>query len=776
MLEIDNNSSFGIIEVRLSEVYTNAAEIIWNGKTGASIFFRCNCTSTAFAPHKHGGEKGIHMRLQIDTYDLSNNSNNNNLNQFYQNLTTNNLTINTVTSSDSYHSSSILSPPNSSSSPVSNKFVKDDLEFNSTSSEFGSQQKIFQQSINVNNWRHVCSSYCRIQLFRLKGAQRKLKTDRSKIERLNPPDLRKRYQPSNKITMLYNCPYDQLFSLLPFNNHNHTQQIINHNDNTGSSNNDSHQCDFNSLYMNPISNNNLSQINSNTRAAYPNYGIGMVSTPYVTNPNEYLSYNNEALTNSLSGTDERHHFYYDQNLASLNSYNTNQTLINKSIKENSLHEMVSASSSSIQPSYHDLGNVTASTNISYQNEDHFRYKRKSSINNSSSNLYTLNNNCGSKYKMAKLNETTSAGYVSSSSNSINKTPPPSNVSSSPSSPALSPSNVNFSNQYQNQYSTNVSANTTNLTNINSSLIGSSSSLNYPLAHDCNNKYVQEWLINNRFCHLIHLFTSYTSNDFLRLSKEDMINLCGAPDGIRCFNMAHNIQIRPKLTIFITFQSQTYFSAIFLADWKSKFLIHKIFNHYYQFLVSLPNGDNKNLKQLHLQKDDEKLVDENNTTNNNNNNATSNKIDKTNSQKESEQIESSKSDDNNNNNNKVNETQNESDNLKNCENYIIDESHYKFYELIKNSSFDYELFLKVKDILVKTSDEVLNNFQDQSRFMIEFELPSNQTMKHSTSSQNVSNISIMNKASSKSDSNLSNQTSINKTKINNIVKIIMIPLD
>jgi hypothetical protein len=242
-------------------------------------------------------------------------------------------------------------------------------------------------------------------------------------------------------------------------------------------------------------------------------------------------------------------------------------------------------------------------------------------------------------------------------------------------------------------------------------------------------------------------------------------------------MAHNIQIRPKLTIFITFQSQTYFSAIFLADWKSKFLIHKIFNHYYQFLVSLPNGDNKNLKQLHLQKDEEKIVDENN-----NNNTTSNKIEKTNSQKENEQIESSKLEDNtiinnnNNNNDKVKETQNESDNLKNCENYTIDESHYKFYELIKNSSFDYELFLKVKDILVKTSDEVLNNFQDQSRFMIEFELPTNQTMKHSTSSQNVSNISIMNKASSKSDSNLSNQNLTNKTKINNTVKIIMIPLD
>jgi hypothetical protein len=751
MLEIDSNSSFGIIEVRLSEVYTNAAEVIWNGKTGASIFFRCNCTSTAFAPHKHGGEKGIHMRLQIDTYDLS--CSNNNLNNFYQNGTSN-LTINTATSSD-YHSTSILSPPNSSSSPVSNKFVKDDLEFNSSSTEYN-QQKFYQHSININNWKHVCSSYSRIQLFRLKGAQRKLKTDRSKIERLNPPDLRKRYQPSNKITMLYNCPYDQLFSLLPFN-HNHSQ--INHNEPNGAPN-DTHQCDFNSLYMNQIN----SQINS--RSTYPNYSA-MVSAQYVSNPNEYLSYNNEQLANTISGSDDRHHFYYDQNLASINSYNPNQTSINKSIKEN-IHEMVSTSS--IQPSYHDLS-TTAPTNTAYQNDDHYRYKRKSSTNNNTS-IYSANNNCGSKYKMAKLNETTTANYVNSSSN-INKTPPPSTISSSPSSPVLSPSNVNFSNQYQNHYSSNLSPTTTNLTNI--APLNGSSPLNYPLLHDCNNKYVQEWLINNRFCHLINLFTNYTSNDFLRLSKEDMINLCGAPDGIRCFNMAHNIQIRPKLTIFITFQSQTYFSAVFLTDWKSKFLINKIFNHYYQFLISLPNSDNKNLKQLTLHKDEEKIIDENN--NNNNNSTSNNKCDKINSQKESEQIELSKLDDNNSNTtNKVGETQNESENLKNCESYIIDESHYKLYELIKNSGFDYELFLKVKDILVKTSDEVLNNFQDQSRFMIEFELPTMQPIKHSSSSQNVSNISITNKTSSKSDSSLSNQNISSKTKMNNIVKIIMTPLD
>lgn len=57
-------------EVRHSPHYINAAEVVWNGRTGANVTFRCNCTSTAFAPHKHGGEKGIHMRLQIDTYEV----------------------------------------------------------------------------------------------------------------------------------------------------------------------------------------------------------------------------------------------------------------------------------------------------------------------------------------------------------------------------------------------------------------------------------------------------------------------------------------------------------------------------------------------------------------------------------------------------------------------------------------------------------------------------------------------------------------------------------
>lgn len=47
MLEIDANLSFGALDIRISTMYTNAIEIIWSGKIGASMFFKCNCTSTA---------------------------------------------------------------------------------------------------------------------------------------------------------------------------------------------------------------------------------------------------------------------------------------------------------------------------------------------------------------------------------------------------------------------------------------------------------------------------------------------------------------------------------------------------------------------------------------------------------------------------------------------------------------------------------------------------------------------------------------------------------
>lgn len=35
--------------------------------------------------------------------------------------------------------------------------------------------------------------------------------------------------------------------------------------------------------------------------------------------------------------------------------------------------------------------------------------------------------------------------------------------------------------------------------------------------------------------------------------------------------------------------------------------------------------------------------------------------------------------------------------------------------------EFELFLKLKDILVEATDDLLNNLEDQSKYMIEFEV-------------------------------------------------------
>ena len=100
------------------------------------------------------------------------------------------------------------------SSPT-DKLQKEEFDFVVKPDEAGSVSSSPSSGEIGQYWKHLCSSFCRIQLFRLKGAQRKLKTDKSKIERLNPPDLRKRYQASDKVTLLNNSQFDPLYSLMP---------------------------------------------------------------------------------------------------------------------------------------------------------------------------------------------------------------------------------------------------------------------------------------------------------------------------------------------------------------------------------------------------------------------------------------------------------------------------------------------------------------------------------------------------------------------------------
>lgn len=136
LFDIDMNLTYGILSIICSKQISNAIEIVWDTSSTVSIFIRFKCTSTDFAQKRHGGEKGIPLRIQIDTYHEK----------------------------------------------------------------------------NLNHIEHIYSCCCKIQLFRLKGAQRKNKADKIKIEKLNL-DQRRQYQTTLEYTILQPCFISPLYTL-----------------------------------------------------------------------------------------------------------------------------------------------------------------------------------------------------------------------------------------------------------------------------------------------------------------------------------------------------------------------------------------------------------------------------------------------------------------------------------------------------------------------------------------------------------------------------------
>ncbi|XP_076865045.1 upstream-binding protein 1 isoform X2 [Brachyhypopomus gauderio] len=126
LLDIDIPMCVGITEPRTHASQLNAAEFLWDVSKRASVFVQVHCISTEFTPRKHGGEKGVPFRIQIDT---------------------------------------------------------------------------FRQDENGEYTLHLHSASCQIKVFKPKGADRKQKTDREKMEKRTVQEKEK-YQPSYDTTIL----------------------------------------------------------------------------------------------------------------------------------------------------------------------------------------------------------------------------------------------------------------------------------------------------------------------------------------------------------------------------------------------------------------------------------------------------------------------------------------------------------------------------------------------------------------------------------------------
>ncbi|XP_041097568.1 transcription factor CP2 [Polyodon spathula] len=129
ILDLDIPMSVGMIDPRANPTQLNTVEFLWDLSKRTSVFIQVHCISTEFTMRKHGGEKGVPFRVQIDT---------------------------------------------------------------------------FKENENGEYTEHLHSASCQIKVFKPKGADRKQKTDREKMEKRTPQEKEK-YQPSYDTTILTEC-------------------------------------------------------------------------------------------------------------------------------------------------------------------------------------------------------------------------------------------------------------------------------------------------------------------------------------------------------------------------------------------------------------------------------------------------------------------------------------------------------------------------------------------------------------------------------------------
>uniref|UniRef100_A0A3B4X9Q9 Upstream-binding protein 1 n=1 Tax=Seriola lalandi dorsalis TaxID=1841481 RepID=A0A3B4X9Q9_SERLL len=65
---------------------------------------------------------------------------------------------------------------------------------------------------------------------------------------------------------------------------------------------------------------------------------------------------------------------------------------------------------------------------------------------------------------------------------------------------------------------------------------------------------QKWLLKNRFSSYTRLFSHFSGSDLLKLTRDDLVQICGPADGIRLFNALKSRSVCPRLTVYVCQES------------------------------------------------------------------------------------------------------------------------------------------------------------------------------------------------------------------------------
>ncbi len=91
-------------------------------------------------------------------------------------------------------------------------------------------------------------------------------------------------------------------------------------------------------------------------------------------------------------------------------------------------------------------------------------------------------------------------------------------------------------------------------------------LGRPLPSSASAETVSAWLSANRYSSSIaRELRDFSARDLLRLSREDLVAICGLASGIRLFNDLHLTVVAPSATFYVAPRGSREYSALFLEE-------------------------------------------------------------------------------------------------------------------------------------------------------------------------------------------------------------------
>ncbi|KAK6619984.1 hypothetical protein RUM44_006384 [Polyplax serrata] len=68
IVELDVPLSYGLFDIEQDPNMLNMLSFMWDPTKEVGAYIKVNCISTEFTPKKHGGEKGVPFRIQVETF------------------------------------------------------------------------------------------------------------------------------------------------------------------------------------------------------------------------------------------------------------------------------------------------------------------------------------------------------------------------------------------------------------------------------------------------------------------------------------------------------------------------------------------------------------------------------------------------------------------------------------------------------------------------------------------------------------------------------------